>query len=291
MKYSVFHIEGGISKNIASTAIAKKIALHSDRKLIVVSTYPEVYFNNPHIYRIYKVGFTPYFYEDFVKDKDTIFYRQEPYFSNEHINQTGSLIQNWLKLYGLEYNNDKPELYFNPLQSGIYDFKWKRNKPILLIHTCGGRYNGQAEPITWVRDMPFNVAEQIANTFSKTHHILQVTRKNTYKISNAEVIDYPLPLIELLYLVKLSDKRLLIDSCLQDAAAALNKKSTVLWIGTSPKVFGYELHNNILPCINKFNEKFPDSYLFDYAFELNSNYYPYNSLDIFNIEQIIETLK
>jgi hypothetical protein len=44
-----------------------------------------------------------------------------------------------------------------------------------------------------------------------------------------------------------SEKRLLIDSCLQHAAAAFNLPSTVCWVGTSPEVFGYEIHKNILP--------------------------------------------
>jgi hypothetical protein len=43
-----------------------------------------------------------------------------------------------------------------------------------------------------------------------------------------------------------SDKRLLIDSYLQHAAAAFELESTVLWGCNSPHTLGYELHDNIM---------------------------------------------
>jgi hypothetical protein len=49
-----------------------------------------------------------------------------------------------------------------------------------------------------------------------------------------------MPNMELFSLLLVSQKRVLIDSCLQHAAAAaaLGLSSVVLWVGTSPKVFG-----------------------------------------------------
>ena len=44
--------------------------------------------------------------------------------------------------------------------------------------------------------------------------------------------------MELFALLVESKKRILIESCLQHAAAAFKLPSTVLWIGTSPIVFG-----------------------------------------------------
>ena len=72
--------------------------------------------------------------------------------------------------------------------------------------------------------------------------------------------------MELFGLIEISDKRLLMDSALQHAAIALNKPSTVLWVGTSHKVFGYDLHTNIVANLTDEDFKLPDSYLFDYNF-------------------------
>ena len=74
MGTTVFHIEGGIGKNVAATAVitAYKKA-KPKRKIIVVSAWPEVWINNPHIARFYRIGNTPYFYQDVIKqNRDNI---------------------------------------------------------------------------------------------------------------------------------------------------------------------------------------------------------------------------
>ena len=65
--------------------------------------------------------------------------------------------------------------------------------------------------------------------------------------------------------MKMSNARILIDSSLQHAAAAMGMKSTVLWIGTNPTVFGYDSHDNIIADLGE-ETNLPDSYLFDYNF-------------------------
>jgi hypothetical protein len=96
--------------------------------------------------------------------------------------------------------------------------------------------------------------------------------------------------MELFSLLLFSQKRLLIDSCLQHAAAALNLPSTVLWIGTSPKVFGYNIHTNIIAEIPT-TVKLPDSYLFDYNFNGMVHECPLFDTNIFDINEIIQTLQ
>jgi len=52
-KYVVWHIEGGLGKNIAATALIEDVnKRYPDRKLIMVVSYPEIFLNNPHIHRV-----------------------------------------------------------------------------------------------------------------------------------------------------------------------------------------------------------------------------------------------
>lgn len=44
-------------------------------------SYPEVFINHPDIHRVYRIGMTSYFYDDYIKDKDTIVFKHEPYFT------------------------------------------------------------------------------------------------------------------------------------------------------------------------------------------------------------------
>jgi hypothetical protein len=268
-KYSIFHIEGGLGKHVAATAVARVIKKnHPTRDLIVVCAYPEIFINLKFISRVYRHNNTPYFYQDYIKDKDFLIFKHEPYFTTDHIKRKTPLIENWCKLYNLEYSGELPEMVFNYRQNQ-YNYKlWNRNKPIFLLQTNGGPLENQPYPYSWTRDLPLNLHLPIVNAFKDTHHIIQVCRDKSQAIDspNVEVVYKPIPNMDLFGLVSSSDKRLLIDSSLQHAAVALNKPSTVLWIGTDPKVFGYEDHKNISANLEDENHKLPDSYLFDYNF-------------------------
>ncbi|MFZ9376790.1 MAG: hypothetical protein ACO25K_06670, partial [Candidatus Fonsibacter ubiquis] len=58
-KYSIFHVQGGIGKHIAATAVAKAIKNnHPDRKLIVVCAYTDIFINLTFVDRVYSLGRT-----------------------------------------------------------------------------------------------------------------------------------------------------------------------------------------------------------------------------------------
>jgi len=290
-KYSIFHIEGGLGKHVLATAVARCIKNnHPDRELIIVCAYPEIFLNLDFINRVYRLGNTPYFYDDYINEKDSLIFKHEPYFTGDHIHKKLPLIQNWCKLFNLEYGGENPELVFNLRQQQVAFNKWQRQKPIMVIQTNGGPLNDQPFPYSWTRDIPMDTAQQIVNAFSNYYHIIQICRHESNALQGVEVIKEPMSNVELFSLLLFSQKRLLIDSCLQHAAAALKLPSTVLWVGTSPKVFGYGLHNNFVAEIPK-TIKLPDSYLFDYNFNGMIHECPLFDTNIFNINEIIESLK
>jgi hypothetical protein len=75
-------------------------------------------------------------------------------------------------------------------------------------------------------------------------------------------------------------------------AAALNLPSVVTWVGTNPKVFGYEIHNNIkanqpTKIVNSDHPFYTKHLLFEDIASL-----PYNDLnEIFDKKLIINALK
>ena len=77
---------------------------------------------------------------------------------------------------------------------------------------------------------------------------------------------------------------------MQHAAAALRKPSTVLWNGTSPKIFGYEMHDNICTQI-PYEFKLPGSSLFDFDFNGVEQEYPFDDdQEIFDFDKVIESI-
>lgn len=290
-KFLVWHIEGGLGKNIAATALLPDLAKqYKTRKIVVVASYPEVFLNHPDVHRVYRVGMTAYFYEDYILNKDTLVFRHEPYFQTGHILKQKHLVQNWAELLGVSYKKQLPNLHLNMMQKRLPNI-WQRQKPILLIQTNGGLFQGQALDYAWTRDMPIELANYIVDKIGKEYHIIQITRENSPQIPGVEVVNYPMSNMELFGLVAASEKRFLIDSCLQHAAAALNLPSTVFWVGTTPENFGYEMHTNIKSLPPKGNTKLIDAYLFDYSFDGQLHECPYQDLsEMFDMNAIDKIL-
>jgi ADP-heptose:LPS heptosyltransferase len=294
--YSIFHVQGGLGKHIAATAVAKAIKNnHPHRKLIVVCVYTDVFMNLPFVDRVYQLGNTNYFYQNYIENKDSLIFHNEPYFTTDHIHKKLPLIQTWCKMYGLEYHGEAPELIFNALQKKISKDVWvKGKKPVMVLHTNGGLITPDARSYMWARDMPFDIAQQIVDRYHKKYTIYQCTKANSSKCINANHIQFDdkiqLSTLEFLSIILHSEKRVLIDSSLQHAAAALKLPSVVLWNGTSPKVFGYDMHTNI-ETLKPHNFKLPGSYLFDFDFMGMENEYPFSeNEDIFDIDKIFAAI-
>ena len=290
-KYSIFHIEGGLGKHIAATAVARCIKKnHPDRDLIIVCAYPHIFLNLDFVSRVYRIGHTPYFYKDYIDQKDSMIFKHEPYFTTEHIHKKLPLIENWCKLYNLKYNGEQPEIVFNIRELQKYSKNWISDKPIFVLQSNGGMWNEESGlPYRWTRDIPFNIVQSIVDRYRDQYNILQVTRPGSPVAQGAIQVSQEMVPLELLSILLTSEKRLLIDSSLQHAAAALNLPSTVLWAGTSPKVFGYDIHDNIIAEIPE-DQKLPDSYLFDYDFEGQLHDYPFTEEFIFDIDTITKSL-
>tara|TARA_R110000803_G_scaffold519_2_gene1770 strand:+ start:994 stop:1887 length:894 start_codon:yes stop_codon:yes gene_type:complete len=289
-KYFIWFINGGLGKNVAATALVKTIKkTYSDRKLIIVCSWPQIFLNNPNVNRVYSLNNIPHFYEDYIESKDVIICNQEPYNQTGHVTKQQHLLKSWCELLNIEYSNQQPQLFYNYSEQKRYQPQ-PSNKPILLIHTSGGAYNDEAK-YNWTRDIPMELATAIVDKYSPTHNIIQITRPNGYKLTHqaVKIIDNVVLNHNLFSLLQNTDKRILIDSCLQHAAAAMNLSSTVLWIGTSPTLFGYNQHNNIISKLPKRANQLVDSALFDYQFANNEYQCPYMDIsEIFPKEIINE---
>ena len=290
-KYFIWHIQGGLGKNIAGTALIKDIkAKYPDRKLIMVTSWPEVFLNNSDVDRIFQLGQSPYFYEDYIEGKDVIISKHEPYNQSDHITKKKHLVHNWCDLMDIEYKKQLPVILPNYPQGMLLGL-WERPKPIMVIQTGGGPMEGQRYSYSWTRDMPLEVAQEIVKKYYQQYHIIQVTRPDGYPLDNVERLDQKMSNMELFSLVVKAQKLVLIDSCLQHAAAALNKKSTVLWVGTSPKVFGYKMHTNLEANLPKRANQLIGSYTFDFQFENNIHECPYMDVkQIFDVNTILSNI-
>ena len=242
-KYVILHVEGGIGKNVIATSVIRAInKKYTDRKIIVLTAYPDVYFLNTRVHKVFQFGQISYFYQDYIKDCDSIIMSQDPYRETDYVYRTKHLSEIWCDMYNIEWDGEKPELYFTHLENEFLQTIIKKDKPIFLINAFGGAQNHQHK-YSWARDIPPILAQEIVDEAINHYRVIQVRREDQIALKNCEYLS--LNIRQLALALIHSDKRLLIDSYLQHAAASLDLPSVVLWSCNSPKVFGYQIHNNI----------------------------------------------
>ena len=242
MEYIVFQISGGVGKNVIATAVVRAMNLkYPDRKILILTAHPDIWINNPRIHRVIQFGQTAYFYDDYIKDRDTLIFTHDPYGSPDAIYRKKHLSQVWCEMYNLEFAGEKPELYFTVLEKDHIASFLNKTKPILLIQPFGGAQTNNK--YSWMRDIPPLLAQTIVDEFKNDYRVIQVKREDQLGLNGVEYLSNNPRVLALALLF--SDKRIFIDSYMQHAAAALELPSYVFWIGNSPVTFGYQIHKNI----------------------------------------------
>lgn len=286
----IFQIDGGLGKSIMATAVLECIKkAHPESTVIVLTGYPDVFFNNPFADRVFVTGQQTYFYEDFIEDKDVKIHAHNPYLEAAHVTNKEHLIITWTKLFNYTYETEFPKIFLNNAEIAFHASKYASDKPIMVIQTNGGAPN-QETKYSWARDLPIPIAQQVVNHFAKDYVICHIRREDQPALQN--VITVSDSFRSLCVLLLHSKKRLLIDSFCNHAAAALGLPSVVCWIANSPDVFGYDLHTNIKA--NPFTHKpeLKHSYLSKFNILGDPLEYPYNNdFEIFNVEDIITALE
>jgi len=290
-QYVIFHIDGGCGKNIVATAVVKSIkAAYPEYKLIVVTAYPEVFLHNPLVYRVYKFGNLPYFYDDYINGKETKIFRMEPYHSGDLLYKKKSLAEIWCDVFNIPCVSVQTDIHLTERELLFVQKNINKDGPILLVQSSGGADN-QEYPYSWSRDLPPAFAQEVVNTvkdkFSKVFHIRrekQPTLENTIHVSDH--------FRNLFCYIALSDKFLCIDSFAQHAAAAFNKKATVGWISNSPVVFGHNIHDNIIASGSESFRHRIDSYLESEDWTGGRFYEcPYDNIgQMFDKDQFVESI-
>ena len=286
----IFSIDGGLGKSIMATAVLKAIKKQYSKANILVSTgYPDVFINNPNVNRIITHANNSGIYKDFIHNKDAKVFISDPYSTSDYITESKHLIEIWCEMFGIKYNGEMPEMFLSKAEKQYFQPFYQLEKPILAIQPNGGAIN-QPLKYSWVRDIPAPIVEQVIEHYKNDYSIVHIKRDD--QIIFQDTIGALDNFRSIAILLTLSKKRLLIDSSAMHMATALNLPSVVAWIGTSPKVFGYDMHTNIMANTP------PKDY------DLNHTYYqrlplfediskiPYNDLnEVFNATEIIEKLK
>ena len=286
----IFQIEGGLGKSIMATAIVKVIKKHyKNANLIVITGYPDIFLNNPDVFEIHNINQINGLYLKLIKDQKCKIFTEDPYRNSDFITeQSIPLLKTWCKIYGLNYNNEQPQIYLTQPEIDYFTPFYKTDKPILAIQPHGGP-EGLGYQYSWTRDIPSINVNEIIEYYKDDYTIIHIKRPDQIIYENTlQALD---GFRSIAILLQIADKRLLIDSFTQHLSAALNKKSTVCWISTKPEIFGYKHNINIKS--NPFTKE-PNLVSAVYnPFNLSQDIssIPYNNLnEIFDTNKIIESI-
>ena len=285
----IFQIDGGLGKSIMATAMVQVIKKrYKNSNLIVVTAYPDVFLNNPQVSKIYRPEQMNGAYLKYIKDQDCKLFIEDPYRHTSFLTEKEHLFKTWCKIYGLHYNNEQPKIYLTQPELDYFSPFYKLDKPILAIQTNGGP-QGQGFQYSWTRDIPEPTVLNVIDHYKNDYAIIHIKRKDQYTYPDTmQALD---GFRSIAILLQMSSKRLLIDSFSQHLATAMNMKSTVCWVATKPKVFGYEMHDNILaePFTKEPTLQNSVYQPFNLAQDIHS--IPYNNLnEVFDVNKIITSL-
>jgi len=286
----IFSIDGGLGKSIIATAVLKAIKKQYKKANILVSTgYPDVFINNPNVNRIITHANNSGIYKDFIQNKDAKVFISDPYSTSDYITESKHLIQIWCEMFGIEYNGEMPELFLSKAEKQYFEPFYRLDKPILAIQPNGGAIN-QPLKYSWVRDIPAPIVEQVIEHYKNDYSIVHIKREDQIMYENTiGALD---SFRSIAIMLTMSEKRLLIDSSAMHIATALNLPSVVAWIGTSEKVFGYDMHTNIIANTPPKEYDLGHSYYQRMPLFEDISKIPYNDLnEVFDVNEIIKLIK
>jgi len=288
--FIIFSISGGAGKNILATAVVKAMkAQYPDMNIVVLTAWKDVWMYNPYVYRSYNFQNSPYFYENYIKGKsNVIVFSLDPYQTEEYILKKEHLIYTWCKLYGIQYNGEQPELFFNKREIEFVQNTYVRNEPILLIQTNGGA--DANNKYSWMRDIPIGIAQQVAEQFRGEVRLMHIRRDDQLPMKDVE--QFKGGLRELFVLIRESKYRLFNDSVSQHASTALGKKATICWVKNDPQVLGYALHDNIVTDAVEDIKSLDYSLLEPYDIAGQIPQCPFKEdAELFSVEEIVKSVR
>jgi ADP-heptose:LPS heptosyltransferase len=286
----IFQVDGGLGKSIMATAILKVIKKqYKKANIIVVTAFPDVFIGNPNVNKVFQQHQAVGFYKNYIHNKDTKVFVTDPYTTSDFITESNHLLKIWCDTFGLNYNGELPEIFLSKGEKEYFAPFYKLDKPIMAIQPNGGAV-GQPLKYSWTRDLPASVVNEVVSQFKNNYAILHIKREDqlTYENTMGALDSWR----SIAIMLTLSAKRLLIDSSSMHIATALNLPSVVGWIGTNSKVFGYDMHTNIVANEPTKEVNIERNSYTKYLLYEDISTLPYNNFsEIFDTQKIINALK
>ncbi len=243
--------DGGVGDAICATPLiesAKKTI--PDKKIIVASTHHEVLIKNPYIDHLYNLAYPLDLFEKWVKPLRHFgsVLKRDIYNECAHKLFPGQLSKIWCYLYGLPWPGDNIKIYLEEGESKeAIDFLSSFPKPVVIIHTTGGRLTFDPKvQITDNKDWFLERWEKLTRFLSKRFEVVQVGGQFEKEIPGcACYLLGKTSLRQTAALLKHCKTFVSIDSFVGHCGPAVGKAGVVLFGRSNPYIAGHDMNINM----------------------------------------------
>ena len=182
MKNLVLNISGGIGKCIMSTAVIRNYKLaFPESEIVVVSGYPEVFLNNPDVFRNYSFQ-TPYLWRDYYSQENWKVYAHDPYLTEPWIKgERKHLIEIWSDELGIDCIQKTPLLFFSSPEVDELNSMIRTDRPLVVVQSSGGSNAGQR---SWTRTPPKEEFDEFLKPLCEEKFVLHLAVPETPILKN-----------------------------------------------------------------------------------------------------------
>jgi len=297
--YIVFEVGGDIARNIMGTAVTASLKkAYPERDIVVVTFFPEIWMHNPDIFRVHKLGTLTYFYDEYIKGKDTLIFRHDPASTSDFLYDRKHFIDIWCDLCGVPRAKSMPSLHFTWREKEAVGKLTASPKPLFLIHATSSMAQ-VANAYNWQKDIPIPVAEAVVRHMNERGYA-SVQLREANQPALAGTLSVELPLRQKLCALSYSTKRLFIDSHYLQAATALDLPSVAAYVTGSPAVTGAPIHTPIAAFSHLWDKekkqhadfiRFVESYKEGYDITGTKSGCPFPLDPLFSAEALIKALE
>jgi hypothetical protein len=245
MKTAIVQIDGGIGRVICSVPAIEKMS--KKRRVIVVTSHPEVFWHNPNIYKVYNLN-REYLWDDVIKHGE--FFYPEPYFNHQYYTQKQHMIQSFDMLLNNEGEGKfvLPKIYLSREEMlWAIDFingrKKQFGKSIAMLQCYGSTCNivENKHVDNTHRSLPKYVVDEICDR----SNCLYINASHI-PMDHMNVWQQKFTIRELFALTSFCDFIVSIDSYLSHTGAGFGKQGILFFGGTYPANLGYPNYKMVL---------------------------------------------
>jgi len=239
----VIQVDGGIGRIICSVPAIE--ALAQTRRVIVLTSHPEVFSYNPHVYKVYSLN-REYLWDDVIRHGEFLY--PEPYYNHLYYNQKLHLMQMFnLLLIGASGEITMPNLYFTQEEHNwagefISQRRQEHGKDVVMLQCFGSaaRVDNDTVIDPTYRSLPSNVVEAICNNTNYTY-----INASHIPLNFPNVWNQQLTLRQLLVLTVYCDFIIGVDSFLLHVGNACGKNGIAFFGATYPENLSYDRYRTI----------------------------------------------